>query len=494
MIGRHFLRAITFFLCLLPLCVLHGCGGASAARHAEFGPTSHAQAARAKFGPTIHAQAAPTIIVADASAMGAEPDSTPAGAPVEVPAPMSAEGVSISAESDGLPAELTASTVPASQNLDAAEQVAAAMTRGGVSYTEPVAEGWQSLIQRLEKDPKVRPESLRFFHGLPEYSPAPMGVKVKELFTNSFLRKSPPPVGDGEPKPPPSRIYRSVVTADTVQRSQDYLNRHKDVFDAVEKKYPVPREILAALLFVETRLGTYVGKELALWSLASMAAADTPERMDGGLSGIPITDKHKDWLQSTLTKRSHWAYNELRALLTYFDTHDLDPLQVPGSVFGAIGISQFMPSNIVPYGESASGDAMVNLFTHPDAIFSAARYLTKHGWSKGLSVDAQRKVLRRYNNLTIYANTILALAESIRTGVLQTGPPDMVRPATAASKKPAAAAPKKPATVSRTVVVQAGETLFGIARANGTSVRALQEANKMGNDTRLRAGQRLIIP
>jgi len=315
-----------------------------------------------------------------------------------------------------------------------------------------------------------------------------MGVKIKELFTSAFVRKA-PPVDDGKPRLPPARIYRGVVTEATMQKSQDYLVKHKDVFDAVEKKYPVPREILAALLFVETRLGTYVGKDLALWSLASMAAADTPERMAGGLDDMPITEQHADWLQSTLTKRSAWAYNELRALLAYFADNDLDPFQVPGSVYGAIGICQFMPSNIMPYGEDGTGDGVINLFTDPDAIFSAARYLTKHGWSgNDLSVDAQRKVLRRYNNLNIYANTILALAESIRTGVLQTGPPDMVKPAAAASRKPAAPG------ASRTVVVRAGQTLSGIARDHGVSVRALQEANKMGSDTRIRTGQRLIIP
>ena len=425
-----------------------------------------------------HAPAAPALIVADASATAAEPDSAPA--PVEMPASAPAEP------------SATGSTVV---EPTAAERVARAMTRETASYTEPVAKGWQPLLQRLEKDSRVRPESLRYFHGLPEYSPAPMGVKIKELFTNAFVRK-PPPVDDGRPKPPPSRIYRSVVTADAMQKTWDYLVKHQDIFDAVEKKYPVPREILGALLFVETQLGTYVGKELALWTLASMAAADTPERMAGGLDGIPITDKHQEWLQGTLTKRSAWAYNELRALLEYLNTHDLDPFQVPGSVFGAVGICQFMPSNIVPYGED--GDGVINLFTDPDAIFSAARYLTKHGWSNGLSVDSQRKVLRRYNNLTIYANTILALAESVRTGVLQTGPPDTARPAVA-SKKPADAPKAKASSgaapsASRTVIVQAGDTLYGIARANGVSISALQKANNMGSDTRIRTGQRLIIP
>ncbi|MCL1939701.1 MAG: lytic murein transglycosylase [Desulfovibrionaceae bacterium] len=304
-----------------------------------------------------------------------------------------------------------------------------------------VAECWQPLLERLQKDPGVRKETLRYLCDLPEYSPLPMGVKVKELFTSAFLRKK--RVDDGTPKPPPSRIYRNVVTAATVQKCNDFLDRNKAVFDAVEKKYPVPREILVSLLYVETRLGTYLGKDNALWSLACMAAADTPERMAGGMDDIPITDGHKDWLQAKLTDKSRWAYNELRALLDYCDTHKLDPFSMPGSVYGAIGICQFMPSNIVPYGDSGSDDGVVNLFSEPDAIFSAARYLSKHGWGTDMSVDRQRSVIKRYNNLNIYANTILALGESVRTGVLQTGPPDMAATVAVASKKKPAAT-KKP--------------------------------------------------
>ena len=273
-----------------------------------------------------------------------------------------------------------------------------------------------------------------------------MGEKVKELFTNAFMRKPKAP-DDGKPKPPPSRIYRNVVTAANVQKCNDFLTRNQAAFDAVERKYPVPREVLVSLLFVETRLGTFMGKENAFWSLACMAAADSPERMTGGLSEIPITDKHSEWLQVKLTDKSNWAYNELRSLLAFCSVQNLDPHRMPGSVYGAIGICQFMPSNLVPYGDDGDGDGVVNLFSEPDAIFSAARYLNSHGWKKDPAVDRQRSVLKRYNNLNIYANTILAMAESIRTGVPQTGPPDGVVVASKskpATKKAAVPAKKKP--------------------------------------------------
>ncbi len=375
-----------------------GCGGSSAGRGVAPTPQPAPQAAP----QTQPAPAGPAAEPAPAADVAAQPADVP-----------------------GQPAPPAPKPAPVSSGAQtAAERVNSALSAGyrAAASDAVVPECWAPLVQRLQNDPKASPEVVRYFCTLPEYSAAPMGAKVKELFTNAFMRK--PRVDDGKPKPPPSRIYRNVVTAATLQKCVDFMDLHKATLDAVEQKYPVPREVLVSLLFVETRLGTYVGKENAFWSLACMAAADTPDRVQGGMGDIPITEKHNAWLQSKLTDKSNWAYNELRSFLAFCSTQNLDPHVMPGSVYGAIGICQFMPSNLLPYGDDGDGDGVINLFSVPDAIFSAAKYLTKHGWKETMSVDAQRSVLKRYNNLTIYANTILALAESVRTGVLQSGPPD----------------------------------------------------------------------
>ena len=341
---------------------------------------------------------------------------------------LAACGASTAAKSAGLedprPAGSTDGTV--------APAVAVAPGTARPALPADVPACWLPLARRLQSDPNTPPEVLRHFSALPAYSPAPMGTKIRELFISAFMRK--PKVDTGEEKLPPSRIYRNIVTPATMAKCNDFLAANKSAFDRVEKKYPVPREVLVSLLFVETRLGTFVGRENAFWSLACMAAAESPDMVNAGLGDIPITAQHNAWLQSKLSDKSSWAYKELRALLTYCSVQNLDPHGIPGSVYGAIGLCQFMPSNLVPYGDDGDGDGVINLFSEPDAIFSAANYLTKHGWRAGASVDAQRSVLKRYNNLTIYANTILALAESLRTGVVQTGPPDAPKVRTASAK------------------------------------------------------------
>lgn len=335
--------------------------------------------------------------------------------------------------------------------LEAPQPTAAARVLESMRSPAPVGgtvqDCWKPLLRRLQQDSAISPEVINYFCSLPAYSPDPMATKVKELFKGAFMRKKPTP--GAKPSGPPSRIYRSVVTAANVAKCNDFLAQNKRVFDAVEKKYPVPRRILVSLLMVETRLGTYIGRDNAFWSLACMALADKPELVKAGLGDIPITSQHDVWLQEKLTDKSNWAYKELRALLKYCSVQGLDPHSMPGSVYGAIGVCQFMPSNLVPYGDDGDGDGVVNLFSVPDAIFSAAKYLNKHGWTAGIGVDKQRSVLKRYNNLNIYANTILALAESIRTGVLQTGPPDAPKAAAKPKAKGKAAAKSKAAPKSK---------------------------------------------
>jgi soluble lytic murein transglycosylase-like protein len=61
--------------------------------------------------------------------------------------------------------------------------------------------------------------------------------------------------------------------------------------------------------------------------------------------------------------------------------------------------------------------------------------------------------------------------------------------------EPAArAAPATPATIARTHVVQPGEHLTGIARRYGVSIAAIAAANRIGDPSRIYAGQRLVIP
>ena len=116
----------------------------------------------------------------------------------------------------------------------------------------------------------------------------------------------------------------------------------------------------------------------------------------------------QSWIQQRMEQRSDWAYKELVALLKNIRSSGEDALAMPGSIYGAIGLCQFMPTNISHYGADGNGDGVVNLFTVP----SLANYLAQHGWNKAATRAQKQKVIKTYNRIDIYANTILGLAEA----------------------------------------------------------------------------------
>ena len=117
-------------------------------------------------------------------------------------------------------------------------------------------------------------------------------------------------------------------------------------------------------------------------------------------------------IQQRMEQRSDWAYKELVALLKNIRASGEDALSMPGSIYGAVGLCQFMPTNISHYGADGNGDGVVNLFDVPDAVASLSNYLARHGWNKAATRAQKQKVIKTYNRIDIYANTILGLAEA----------------------------------------------------------------------------------
>jgi membrane-bound lytic murein transglycosylase B len=123
-----------------------------------------------------------------------------------------------------------------------------------------------------------------------------------------------------------------------------------------------------------------------------MAVAGDPQVQEkifsffGNETSAPDIQKQ---ILSSLKQRVKRGYRELKFLLTYLGKNRLDPLGIKGSVEGAIGIPQFMPSNIDHYGED--GDDIVDLFNHADAIASIACFLNAHKWEKARKVEKKKR-------------------------------------------------------------------------------------------------------
>jgi len=113
-------------------------------------------------------------------------------------------------------------------------------------------------------------------------------------------------------------------------------------------------------------------------------------------------------------RRSAWAYRELKALIQYAGRERIDPVSLHGSYAGAMGICQFMPSNVIVYARDGNNDGKIDLFDHADAIASAASYLKHYGWRPGIGPKKAFKVIRQYNHSDPYVKTILKIATLLK--------------------------------------------------------------------------------
>ncbi len=198
-------------------------------------------------------------------------------------------------------------------------------------------------------------------------------------------------------------IYQQFLQPQVVAQGRAYLNEHRRDLSRAEARFEVKPEVIVAILTVESGLGSITGKYPVFNVFASLSVMDTPEI----IRELDLPSRLKDRLK----KKAAWARRELQVFLEYCYRHHLDPYFYKGSWAGAMGYSQFLPSSLKNCGADGDGDGKVDLFTHPDAIFSIACYLQKSGFQPKNRSTWRRAVLR-YNNSDAYADTILALANS----------------------------------------------------------------------------------
>jgi len=218
----------------------------------------------------------------------------------------------------------------------------------------------------------------------------------------------------GQPKAEEPELYWGYLNPVLLYQARSFLQEQRATLREVRSRYDVPGEILVALLLVETKLGRNVGSRSALVTLASMALAGDFSLVEPYIEQKELEPKMAQWLRQRTAQKGAWAYRELKALLAYAKSGKLDPLSIPGSVYGAIGLCQFMPTNALRYGLDMDGDGRVDLFSPSDALLSIACFLKANGWAANLSRQQQMTVLYRYNHSLPYTRTILAVADRLR--------------------------------------------------------------------------------
>lgn len=149
----------------------------------------------------------------------------------------------------------------------------------------------------------------------------------------------------------------SAVSAQRIARGQDKLQQSRPAIDAAATRYGVPAEILVAIWGMESNYGSNVGDIPTIDALATLA-------FEG--------------------RREAWARGQLLAALKILQNRDVERAQLVGSWAGAMGQTQFLPSNFLAYAVDANGDGRRDIWgSVPDVMASTANFLASARWQAG---------------------------------------------------------------------------------------------------------------
>lgn len=170
-------------------------------------------------------------------------------------------------------------------------------------------------------------------------------------------------------------------------RGKIFLNNYFDFFSQVEKEFGVPKEIIVAILRLETNFGNFLGERLLINTFYS---------------------------RILLNIKKEEAEEELISYLLICRKMGLNPFSIKGSYMGCFGLPQFYPSSFLRYGVDGDKDGKIDLFCFPDAIFSIANYLKRKGWNGDFY--SQLKALKCYNNSNEYVAAVMIYAFLLSIG------------------------------------------------------------------------------
>jgi len=209
--------------------------------------------------------------------------------------------------------------------------------------------------------------------------------------------------------------YDQFLAPPMIEKARNYMEAHADTLRRAEQAFGVDRQVITAILLVETKLGAYVGNRLVINTFSTMAALSDPSVREVLWYAVEEgTSLSRAKFEAKALQKSAWAYGELKSFLVYTRQHNIDPLTVKGSYAGALGYCQFLPSNILKLGRDGSGDGRLDLFDHADAIMSVAGYLDHHGWEPGISEQRAGKVIYRYNHSPYYVAAVMKIARELK--------------------------------------------------------------------------------
>lgn len=140
-----------------------------------------------------------------------------------------------------------------------------------------------------------------------------------------------------------------------VRKGREMMSRHRATLKKVEREFGVQPRFVVAFWGIETNFGSYTGNHDVIQSLATLAYNP---------------------------RRAEYFREELMSALLILQEGHINREQFKGSWAGAMGQSQFMPSNFIKFARDFNRDGRKDIWGDESDVFaSIANYLREHGWS-----------------------------------------------------------------------------------------------------------------
>ncbi len=208
--------------------------------------------------------------------------------------------------------------------------------------------------------------------------------------------------------------YLSIaVSEERVQKGRAAFARHRGTLSAIENRYGVDAQVVTAIWGLESFYGERRGDVPVISATSTLA-------FDG--------------------RRGRFFEQQLLAALRILQNGDVPAARMTGSWAGAMGHTQFIPTSYLQFAVDFTGDGRRDIWSDDpsDALASAAAYLQRNGWTRGLrwggevgsggpsgtviqpqpggprfNTTSNFRVIKRYNNSDAYAIGVGHLADRI---------------------------------------------------------------------------------
>jgi len=147
------------------------------------------------------------------------------------------------------------------------------------------------------------------------------------------------------------------VTEKKIKRGRTLLEKHRDLLNRIYLGYGIPPRYLIAFWGLETNFGQNLGSFRVIDALVTLAY-----------------DK----------RRANFFRPELLDALEIIEHGHITSDEMRGSWAGAMGHMQFLPSTFIGHAVDYTGNGRKDIWDSlPDALASAASYLSNIGWQSG---------------------------------------------------------------------------------------------------------------